>query len=213
MTSRAAVIAPVLHHVNLKTHRLQEMIDWYALVVGMQVTHQFPAGAWMTNDAANHRLALLADPDWQDDSDKLQHTGLHHTAYEFPSMDDLLDAYVRLASQDVVPHACLDHGMTMSFYYVDPDGNSVELQYDQFGDWAQSSDFIRNSPQFAANPIGVPVDPAALVAARDAGATASALHERAYAGEFRPDEPLDLRLPSPGGQAGDGTTGTVQTPA
>lgn len=194
---RVAASSPVLHHVNLKTHRLQEMIDWYSVVIGMQVAHQFPGGAWLTNDGANHRLALLADPGWQDDPEKLQHTGLHHTAYEFPSMDDLLDAYVRLAGQGIRPHGCLDHGMTMSFYYVDPDGNSVELQCDEFGDWARSSDFMRSSPQFAANPIGVAVDPAAVVAARDAGATASELHERAYAGEFSPDEPLDLRLPAP----------------
>lgn len=32
--------------------------------------------------------------------------------------------------------------MTLSFYYVDPDGNSVELQCDVFGDWAQSNQFI-----------------------------------------------------------------------
>ena len=210
MTSRAAVTIPVLHHVNLKTHRLQEMIEWYSLVVGMEVTHQFPGGAWLTNDGANHRLALLADPDWPDDPDKLQHTGLHHTAFEFASMDDLLDAYVRLASVGVVPHGCLDHGMTMSFYYVDPDGNSVELQCDEFGDWARSSDFIRNSPDFAANPIGAPVDPAGLVAARDAGATASELHQRAYAGEFTPAVPLDLRLPVPGPPAEDRGTGTLQ---
>ena len=31
------VIAPVLHHVNLKTTRLQAMIDWYMAVVGPEV--------------------------------------------------------------------------------------------------------------------------------------------------------------------------------
>jgi catechol-2,3-dioxygenase len=56
------VIAPILHHVNLKTTQLQAMIDWYATLVGIKVTFQFPGGAWLTNDAANHRLALLAMP-------------------------------------------------------------------------------------------------------------------------------------------------------
>jgi catechol 2,3-dioxygenase len=195
---------PILHHVNLKTHRLQEMIDWYSRVLGMRITHQFPGGAWLTNDGANHRLALLADPSWPDDPDKLQHTGLHHTAYEFASMDDLLETYVRLAASGIRPHGCLDHGMTMSFYYVDPDGNSLELQCDEFGDWAASTNFMLTSPQFAANPIGVPVDPAALAAAREAGASAGELHERAYSGEFRPDGVLDLRLPTAGEPAADG---------
>jgi catechol 2,3-dioxygenase len=77
--------------------------------------------------------------------------------------------------------------------------------------WTRSSDFIRDSPQFAANPIGVPVDPAAVVAARGAGASASELHERAYAGDFIPHEPIDLRLPVPDERAGDGGTGAAQT--
>jgi catechol 2,3-dioxygenase len=52
------LIRPVLHHVNLKTNRLQEMIEWYGLVVGTTVTYQFEGGAWLSNDEANHRLVL-----------------------------------------------------------------------------------------------------------------------------------------------------------
>jgi catechol-2,3-dioxygenase len=193
--SSSNIAYPTLHHVNLKTHRLKEMIDWYGLVIGTTVTHQFNGGAWLSNDAANHRLALLHHPDWEDDPDKLQHTGLHHTAYEYQSMDGLLDTYVRLAQRGILPHCCLDHGMTMSFYYVDPDGNSVELQCDDFGDWAASKEFMHTSPQFAENPIGVSIDPARVVAARDEGANAQELHRRAYAGEFPSEKPLDLRIP------------------
>jgi hypothetical protein len=36
------VIKPTMHHVNLKTTRLQEMIDWYAVVVGAKVNHLGP---------------------------------------------------------------------------------------------------------------------------------------------------------------------------
>lgn len=85
--------------------------------------------------------------------------------------------------------------MTTSFYYADPDGNSVELQSDNFGDWSQSSEYMRTTPEFAANPIGVSVDPDRMVAARQAGASSDELHQRAYAGEFEPNAPLDLRIP------------------
>ena len=51
------VISPSLHHINIKTTRLQEMIDWYVAVVGAKVNFQFPAGAFLTNDRANHRIA------------------------------------------------------------------------------------------------------------------------------------------------------------
>jgi catechol 2,3-dioxygenase len=102
---------------------------------------------------------------------------------------------VRLKGLGIEPHACLDHGMTTSFYYVDPDGNSVELQVDNFGTWEESSEWMRTSPQFSADPIGMPVDPDQMVEVRKAGASFADLHRRAYAGEFKPDSPLDLRVP------------------
>ena len=189
------IARPVLHHVNLKTTRLQEMIDWYGVVVGTTPNFQAPTAVWLSNDGANHRIALLSSSKMRDDPDKLVHTGMHHMAFEYGSCDELLETFVRLKALGILPHMSLDHGLTTSFYYVDPDGNSVELQYDNFGDWAQSSDWMRTSPDFARNPIGVPVDPARMVAARAGGATPEELHRRAYAGEFVPSEPLDPRLP------------------
>ena len=188
-------IRPILHHFNLKTMQLQEMIDWYGIVVGMKPNHQFPGGAWLTNDEANHRLALLVSPALSDDPNKLNHTGFHHSAFVYPSMGDLLDTYLRLKALGIEPHASLDHGLTTSFYYVDPDGNSVELQSDNFRSWQESSEWMRTSPDFAANPIGMPVDPEQMVAAYQAGASFAELHQRAYAGEFKPTGPLDLRVP------------------
>jgi hypothetical protein len=56
---------------------------------------------------------------------------------------------------------------------------------------------MRTAPEFAANPIGVAVDPDRIIAAWRAGAPGPELHERAYAGEFAPEGALDLRLPVP----------------
>lgn len=195
MSTQATMRNPVLHHVNLKTRRLQAMIDWYALASGMRCQHQFEGGAWLTNDEANHRIALLTSPGLEDDPDKLRHTGIHHVAFEFPTLDDLLQRYELLRSHGQLPHACLDHGMTTSFYYLDPDGNSVELQSDNFdGDWATSSAFLQ-TPDFVADPIGKQLDPEQMLKARADGADAHELHRRGYAGEFDPGSELDLRLP------------------
>ena len=70
MTDTASVIHPKFHHVNLKTTRLQEMIDFYRRLVGAEVIHQFEGGAWLSNDGANHRVALLAFPGFVDDPEK-----------------------------------------------------------------------------------------------------------------------------------------------
>src|SRR4051812_21811618 len=45
---------PVMHHVNLKTTRLGELIDWYGEVCGMRPNFRSEAIAFLTNDAANH---------------------------------------------------------------------------------------------------------------------------------------------------------------
>ncbi|MBV9819628.1 MAG: VOC family protein [Solirubrobacterales bacterium] len=187
---------PVLHHVTLKTNQLAEMAAWYKTAVGLEPNHYGPFGAWLTNDAANHRVALLVAPGLDDDPEKLAHTGMHHMAFEYPGIDALLSNYERLKDEGITPHACLDHGLTTSLYYVDPDGNSVELQTDNFGDWSASSEWMRTAAEFQTNPIGVNVDPEQLVAAWKGGDGAAALHERSFAGEFDPGTPLDLRLPA-----------------
>ncbi len=187
---------PVLHHVNLKTTRLGEMIDWYALAVGMRPNFRADTIAFLTNDDANHRLALLAVPGLYDDPEKVPHSGIHHTAFEFASLEDLLGRYQTLKAAGSEPHGCVDHGLTMSFYYLDPDGNSVELQSDNFGDWADSAKWMRTSADFVADPIGKFVDPDKLVDASAGGMSAAEIHRRAYAGEFEPTAAPDLRLPA-----------------
>jgi catechol 2,3-dioxygenase len=186
---------PVLHHVNLKTLRMDELIDWYGTVVGMRVHHKFPGGAWLSNDDANHRLALLTSPRLTEPADQLLTTGMHHLAFEYASLQEMFEEYARLRDLGIHPHAALDHGMTISLYYVDPDGNSVELQADAYGDWARSTEFVLNAPEFKENPIGRVFDPDQVLEALRAGATAEEVHRRAYAGEFDPGTPLDLRFP------------------
>lgn len=193
-SAEAAILCPSLHHINLKTMHMQEMIDWYGTVVGMTPHFQNPGIAFLSNDGANHRLALMNFPHFVDDPEKLSHTGMHHLAFEYPTLDDLLTTYLRLQKEEIRPHACLDHGMTTSFYYVDPDGNSVELQVDNYGDWAASTAFVRTDPAFAVNPIGVPIAPDQLVAARAGGASPEMIHTQGYSGAFEPQAPLNLRV-------------------
>lgn len=105
----------------------------------MKPQYVAPIGAWLANDAANHRLALLALPGMSDDVDKDSHTGIHHTAFEFSSLDEQVENFGRLRELGISPVVCIDHGLTMSMYYADPDRNMVELQVDNFGDWAKSA--------------------------------------------------------------------------
>jgi len=193
MSADDGVIHPKFHHLNLKTTRLDEMIDFYSKLVGAEVLFRDDVGAWLSNDAANHRIALLAFPNFSDDPEKETHTGIHHSAFEYDGFGDLNASYLRLKETGIEPSFCLDHGMTFSYYYTDPDGNHVELQVDNFGDWSRSSEWMRTSEEFKANPIGVFVDPAKVAAAHADGVEFAEIHANAMAGKYAPDEaPVEI---------------------
>ncbi len=205
VSARREIVYPTLHHFGLTTSNLKAMLDWYGKVLGMRTNHQTskPAGAksppgiqvaWISNDEANHRISIVALPGLAQHSERVYHRRLQHVAFEYPTVDDLLGTYARLKALGIEPVLTADHGATTAFYYEDPDRNSVELLADNFGDCTKSTDYVRSSMEFAANPMGAYVDPDAMIAARAAGASAEDVHRRAYAGEFPPSKPMNPRV-------------------
>ena len=191
------MIKPTLHHVTIKTSHPDDMIKWYALVVGVKVQFRYGAGAWMSNDDANHRIAFLTVPGLTDDAEKNRHNGMHHCAFEYGSFADLMTSFDRLRQAGVEPAFCLDHGMTISLYYKDPEGNYVEMQSDVFGDWELSTEFMRTSSDFATNPIGTFFDPARVYEQFKAGADFKTLQKSIRAGAFLPTQIPAIGLPTP----------------
>jgi catechol 2,3-dioxygenase len=190
------IIVPKLHHATFLTIKLDEMVAWYRTVVGMTPVHYSEAAAWLTNDDANHRIALVRHPGVKKAVDKPTSTGLHHTAFEYAGFDQWLDNYIRLRDRGIVPFMCLDHGVTMSMYYADPEGNGVEIQFDAFGSWAASTEWMWASREFAENPIGEWFDPDKVVEAREPGVSQEEIHEGARNGKYRPEKPpADVLLP------------------
>lgn len=190
------VITPVFHHVTIKTSHLAEMVAWYGRVVGARVNFQDSGNAWTTNDKANHRVAFLSAPGLSDDPDKLRHNGMHHSAFEYASFQDLISSYERLKDEGILPAFCLEHGMTISIYYRDPEGNFVELQADNFGDWDKSSEWMRNSPDFATNPIGCFFDPERVCQAHRSGIDFKTLQGAIRNNEYAPAEIPNIGLPA-----------------
>ena len=191
----ADIIRPAFHHVTIKTSRLDEMVQWYRVVIGAEVTFQDANNAWTTNDDANHRVAFLSVPGLADDPDKVKHNGMHHSAFEYANFGDLIQSYERLRNEGIRPAFCLDHGLTISIYYRDPEGNFVELQSDNFGDWKASSHFMRTSEDFRANPIGTFFDPEKVCRAHHDGQPFQALQRDIRDGKFIPDVIPPIGLP------------------
>ena len=97
------MLKPKLHHVTIKTSRLDQMIAWYGQVIGAEVNFRDGVAAWTTNDDANHRIAFLAVPGLRDDGEKVSHNGMHHCAFEYDSFADLMASFDRLRRHGIEP--------------------------------------------------------------------------------------------------------------
>lgn len=171
-------------HVVYRTRRFEEMLRWYETVFDAKVQYQNPALAFLTYDDEHHRFAFanldVIQPD-QSDADKRGLVGVDHVAYTYSSVGDLLGNYAQLKERGITPYWCVHHGITVSMYYADPDGNQMEFQVDCFGSSDDANAFM-HGPRMEVNPIGVEYDPEEWLVRLRAGIPAS---------EFL-DRPIDL---------------------
>jgi catechol 2,3-dioxygenase-like lactoylglutathione lyase family enzyme len=166
-----------LAHVVYMTSRFDEMIDWYETVFDARVQYQNPAFAFLTFDDEHHRFAFANMPVINPSgaaSELAAGIGVNHVGYTYASLGDLLETYARLEELGITPYWRVHHGVTLSVYYRDPDGNRMELQVDCCAD-AEEAHALMQSDGFAANPVGVEVDFEALLAEYRSGTPTEAL--------------------------------------
>lgn len=158
-------------HIVYRTRRFEEMIAWYQDVFEAKVQYQNPMLAFLTYDDEHHRFAFVnlsaIDPDGAD-ADVRSGSGVDHVAYTYADLADLLGNYKRLKSAGIEPYWPVHHGVTISLYYRDPDGNRMEFQVDCFASAEEGSAYMR-SDAFSSNPIGVLFEPTVLTERYDSG--------------------------------------------
>ena len=162
-----------LAHVVYRTRRFQEMLSWYSTVFGARVQHKNPAMAFLTFDDEHHRFAFLDLSVIDPDGSELENRGwigVDHLAWTNASLKDLFENYVHCKGNGIEPYWCIHHGLTISMYYADPDGNQMEFQVNAFDTDDECNAYICG-PAFAANPVGVEFDPEEWLAAVRNGAS------------------------------------------
>ena len=167
-------------HVVYRTRRYEAMLAWYQTVFDATIRHRNPVLAFLSYDDEHHRFAFVNMAVLQPEGTQTDRTGtigVDHLAYTYGSLDDLLENYEQLKAKGITPYWRIHHGMTVSMYYADPDGNQMELQVDCFGTADEATAFM-DGPNFAMNPIGVEFDPEELLRRLRAGATAQDLLPR-----------------------------------
>jgi catechol-2,3-dioxygenase len=147
-------------HVVYRTRRFEQMLQWYGTVFDAKVQYQSPGLAFLSYDDEHHRFAFadmaLFQPDGSD-TDRQGAIGVDHVAYTYASLHDLFENYAQLKERGILPYWCIHHGITVSMYYADPDGNQMEFQVDSYSSSEDAIAFIKE--HFDANPIGVEYDP------------------------------------------------------
>ena len=119
-----------LSHVVLRTRNLEKMVAFYCDVLGLTIMRDNGGRMYfMTSDPTkeDHEIALAAG---REDGDEGKF--LAHIAWHVPTPADVKAYYERLVSLGIeidhmVSHAYSAPENTVSCYFVDPDGNKLEV--------------------------------------------------------------------------------------
>ena len=158
------------------------MVNFYLTFLGARVTHANQRITFMTYDHQDHRLAIVQIPGLKPEDPPKGNVGLAHTAFGFDKLSQLVTSYEQKKEHGILPIWCVNHGMSTSMYYEDPDGNEVETQVDNFDTPEEGVAFIE-SDSFAENPIGVDFDPEEFVRRMTSGEDERSIKKRPDIGQ------------------------------
>ena len=113
-------------HLVLNVSDVEASEKFYTEVLGFQISSKRPTATFLTCGKIHHDLALFKTEDDAGPFRKGQ-VGLNHFAVQIEDMDALQDIYHRLKKHGVEISRTIDHGMTNSVYFSDPDG--IELEF------------------------------------------------------------------------------------
>ena len=131
-----------LGHIGLVVRDLERMVEFYCGVLGMTVSDRMPfpetsplrEGVWIRCNSDHHVISMFdlrnppTDPVEQRPAPR---PGLHHTAFELYSFDDLRRAarYVREQNLPLQGQRTGGPGCQLRLYFWDPEGNMIELYW------------------------------------------------------------------------------------
>jgi catechol 2,3-dioxygenase-like lactoylglutathione lyase family enzyme len=113
-------------HVVLGVRDPQKSIAFYTEVLGMELVNVLDEMqmAFFSFGDRDHDIAVIKVPD----DEPVGSRGLSHTALEIDGGEkELREFYERLKSKGVAVEFTANHVLTKSMYFLDPDGNRIEV--------------------------------------------------------------------------------------
>jgi catechol-2,3-dioxygenase len=126
-----------LDHVNIFVRDAEASHKWYVDILGLHTQDMMYAkdtgklrGVFLSADKDHaHDIALFAVGD-NAPGPVRGGVGLNHCAWRMASLEDLKEMFHRLEAK-AVPFTVSDHTISIGIYFSDPDGNGLEVYYEQ----------------------------------------------------------------------------------
>jgi catechol-2,3-dioxygenase len=119
-----------LGHIVLKVRDVRRSTEFYTRTLGLRVAWADHAhgAVFLSFGTQHHDLALFQLA--TEESPRPAQPGLHHTAWQLGSFAELQAAHRELRELGIAVESTIEHNVSRSIYFHDPDGNRVELYCD-----------------------------------------------------------------------------------
>ncbi len=119
-------------HVVLKVRDLERSRKFYTEVLGMQVMKDVSEinAVFLSFNGQDHHEVALFQIGPQAEGPRMNQVGLLHVAFRLRSEEELRAAYQELKEKGVPVTFTVNHGVTKSVYFRDPDDNELEVYCD-----------------------------------------------------------------------------------
>ncbi len=128
----STTIRPVLSHMGIYVHDMANMEDFYTRVMGLVVTDRgkafrFPIDlVFMSSEPGmHHQLALASGR-----PPEATYSVVNQMSFQVRSLDELREMSRRVTAEGVADLVQINHGNAWSMYFLDPEGNRVEVYLD-----------------------------------------------------------------------------------
>lgn len=117
-------------HVVISVRNLEKSRDFYTRVLGLQVMGTMPGVIFMAANGRDHHEIAIGEIGPQAPNAKPTDIGMVHCAFRLRNEEELLEAYQTLLREGVEISYTVNHGVTKSVYFFDPDGHELEVYAD-----------------------------------------------------------------------------------
>ena len=144
MTSSSSVPSLAFSHMGLYVTDIARMEDFYTRVLGFTVTDRGDLGStkliFLSRDPKEHHQIVLASGR----PGELRFNPINQISFRMAEFAGLREMHRRLEREGLAEISPVSHGNALSVYFLDPEGNRIELFVD--------------TPWYCRQPMRIPMD-------------------------------------------------------